>query len=128
MAMIVVAGAAAVCSFGTGPGTIYATSQTACLIDGKPVATIQDATPSNVTSFTMCTSLANPQVAAATAAAMGVLTPQPCTLAPAGVWIPSKPGVLVGGQPCLTNECKLLCSVGGGTITITSPGQSKVVV
>lgn len=125
MAELVVTGASAVCPFGTAPGTITVTSQTACLAEGKPAATIQDAQPSNITPFGMCTSLANPQVAAATAAALGVLTPQPCALIPAGTWTPMKPGVLIGGQPCLTRDSSLLCSNGGGMISITNPGQVK---
>lgn len=127
MAEIVVTGASALCSFGTAPGTISATSQTACLVEGKPAATIQDAQPANITPFGMCTSLLNPQVAAATAAALGVLTPQPCMLVPAGTWTPTKPGVLVGGQPCLTRDSRLLCSNGGGVINITFPGQIKTI-
>ena len=125
MAELVVTGASAACPFGTAPGTVTVTSQAVCLAEGKPVATIQDAQPSNITPFGMCTSLANPQVAAATAAAMGVLTPQPCALVPAGTWTPMKPGVLIGGQPCLTNDSSLLCGNGGGMIRITSPGQVK---
>lgn len=125
MAQMVVTGASAMCPFGTTPGTINAMSPT-CMAEGKPVATIQDAQPSSITPFGMCTSLANPQVAAATAAAMGVLTPQPCVLIPAGTWTPTVLGVQIGGQPCLTNDSQLLCSNGGGTITITNPGQSKV--
>lgn len=127
MAEIVVTGASALCSFGTAPGTISATSQTACLVEGKPAATIQDAQPANITPFGMCTSLLNPQVAAATAAALGVLTPQPCMLVPAGPWTPTKPGVLVGGQPCLTRDSRLLCNNGGGVINITFPGQGKTI-
>lgn len=127
MAEIVVTGASALCSFGTAPGTIHATSQAACLVEGKPAATIQDAQPANITPFGMCTSLLNPQVAAATAAALGVLTPQPCMLVPAGTWTPTKPGVLVGGQPCLTRDSRLLCSNGGGVINITFPGQIKTI-
>ena len=127
MAELVVTGASAVCSFGTAPGTISATSQAACLAEGKPAATIQDAQPANMTPFGMCTSLLNPQVAAATAAAMGVLTPQPCMLVPAGTWTPMKPGVLLGGQPCLTRDSTLMCSNGGGMISITVPGQMKAV-
>lgn len=128
MAQIVVTGATAVCTFGTAPGTVTVTSQAACLVDGKPAATIQDAQAVNISPFGMCTSLANPQVAAATAAAMGVLTPQPCMLMAAGTWIPTKPGVLIGGKPCLTNDCKLMCSNGGGSISIVSPGQVKAIV
>ena len=124
MAQLVVTGASALCSFGSAPGTISAASPV-CMAEGKPVATIQDAQPSSITPFGMCTSLANPQVAAATAAAMGVLTPQPCVLIPAGKWTPTAPSVLIGGQPCLTNDSKLICSNGGGTISITYPGQIK---
>ena len=69
MAEIVVTGASAVCSFGTAPGTVCGGSQAACMVGGKPAATIQDAQPSSITPFGMCTSLAHPQVAAATAAA-----------------------------------------------------------
>ena len=128
MAEMIATGASAVCSFGTAPGTINATSQAACLVEGKPAATIQDAQPANITPFGMCTSLLNPQVAAATAAAMGVLTPQPCMLVPAGTWAPMKPGVLLGGQPCLTRDSTLMCSNGGGMISITVPGQMKAVI
>ena len=128
MAQFVVTGASAVCSFGTAPGTVNVTSQVVCMADGKPIATIQDCQSVNITPFGMCTSLANPTVAAATAAALGVLTPQPCMLVPSGTWIPTKPTVLIGGQPCLTNDCTLTCSNGMGAISITSPGQVKASV
>jgi len=116
------------CSFGTTPGTINATSQATVLADNKPVATMQDCQLVNVGTFGMCSSLANPTVASATAAALGVLTPQPCTMTPAGVWMGGKPTCLAGGKPVLTNECKLMCGMGLGTISITNPGQMKVVV
>jgi hypothetical protein len=128
MAQIVVTGATAACTFGTAPGTLNVTSQASCMVEGKPAATIQDAQTVNITPFGMCTSLANPQVAAATAAALGVLTPQPCMLVPAGTWIPTKPGVLIGGKPCLTSDCTLMCGNGAGCISIVSPGQVKTVI
>ena len=71
---------------------------------------------------------AEAEVAAATAAAMGVLTPQPCALVPAGTWAPMKPGVLVSGQPCLTRDSTLMCGNGGGMISITDPGQVMAVI
>ena len=99
------------------------------MAEGKPVATIQDMQPgANLPTFGMCTSLANPAVAAATAAALGVLTPQPCTLVPAGTWIPSNPKVLIGGIPCLTSDATLMCGLGAGTIKIVNPGQAKTIV
>ena len=128
MAQIVVTGASAVCTFGTAPGTINATSQTVCMAEGKPIATIQDCQPGSITPFGMCTSMANPQVAAATAAALGVLTPQPCVCVPAGTWIPTKPAVLINKKPCLTNDCTLMCSNGAGVISITAPGQTKAAI
>ncbi|MBR4515656.1 MAG: DUF4280 domain-containing protein [Lachnospiraceae bacterium] len=125
MGQVVTTGAQLMCSFGTTPGNLTATNQQTVLIEGKPAATLSDTAPMvNITPFGMCTSLANPQVAAATAAALGVLTPQPCIPAPAGTWIPSQSTVLAGGTPCLTNDCKLMCSY-AGSISIVNPGQVK---
>ena len=119
-------GATTLCTMGTAPAPIKVTSQTKVLTEGKPAATIQDSAPmTNVGPYGMCTSLVNPAVAAATAAALGVLTPQPCTPVPAGTWIPTKPKVLLGGRPCLTQDCKLVCAY-AGQISITLPGQTKV--
>ncbi len=126
MSLLVAVGANLMCTMGTAPAPIKVTSQSKVMTQGKPAATIQDAAPmSNVGPFGMCTSLANPAVASATAAALGVLTPQPCTPVPAGIWIPTKPKVLVEGKPCLTQDCKMMCSY-AGSISITLPGQTKV--
>lgn len=128
MSQIVCAGAGCLCSFGTAPGNIVPSSQTSVMVDGKLAATIQDCQISNISPFGMCTSMANPAVAAATAAALGVLTPQPCALAAIGSWVPTKPAVIIGGKPVLTNDCKLVCGNGMGTITITNPGQVKTII
>jgi hypothetical protein len=129
MGLAAVTGAQCLCPFGSAPCTLQVTSQQTCLAEGKPVGTIQDIQPgTNLAGFGMCMSLANPAVAAATAAALGVLTPQPCTMVPAGTWIPSNPKVLVQGKPVLTNQATLLCAFGAGTISIISPGQAKVLV
>lgn len=129
MGVLAVAGATCTCAFGTNPCPLQVTSQLSAMADGKPIATIQDVQPgANIAGFGMCTSLANPTVAAATAAALGVLTPQPCTLVPAGTWIPTNPKVMAGGIPCLTNEATLVCGLGAGTIKIASPGQSNTLV
>ncbi len=54
-----------------------------------PAANIMDHKPMmNIMPFGMCTSLANPTVASATSAAMGVLTPIPATSSP---WIVGSP-------------------------------------
>ena len=126
MGVVVVSGAKLMCPFGTMPATLMVTSQLMTLGSSKPIATIMDIQfGSNITSFGMCSSLANPQVAAATAAALGVLTPQPCTMVPAGPWRATKPTVLIGGKPVLTQDAMLMCGMGMGMISIISPGQMK---
>lgn len=127
MGQIVVTGGTAMCPFGAMAGMISAGVQKKVLIEGKPVVTIADFNAQCITPFGMCSSLGNPAVQAATTAALGVLTPQPCTLMPAGTWKPVKATVLVGGSPVLTNECQGQCMY-GGCITINNPGQSKVIV
>ena len=79
MANPVVQTATCTCSFGAAPAVLTVTSQQTVSICKMPAATIQDgAALSNVPTFGMCSNPANPTVASATAAAMGVLTPMPC--------------------------------------------------
>ncbi len=126
MSELVTVGGTAMCSMGTAPAPIRVTSQAKVLAEGKPAATIQDCQGgANIGPFGLCTSLATPAVASATAAALGVLTPQPCMPMAAGTWIPTKPKVIIGGKPCLTNDCKLICAY-AGSISITNPAQIKV--
>lgn len=120
MGQMVVKGATAMCTFGAAPAVVNATSQMTVQAGGLSTGTIQDCQPTNL-FFGMCTSPTNPAVAAA----MG--SPMPCTLQPAGTWIPVKPMVLVNGKPCLTSDCKLTCAY-GGFISITMPGQVKTMV
>ena len=78
MANPVVQTATCTCSFGAAPAVLTVTSQQTVSICKMPAATIQDgAALSNVPTFGMCSNPANPTVASATAAAMGVLTPMP---------------------------------------------------
>lgn len=76
----------------------------------------------NIASFGMCQSPSNPQVAAATSAALGVLTPQPCIPMTAAPWTPGSTTVLIANQPALDNPSTCVC-LWGGTITITDPGE-----
>ena len=80
VAIQVTAGAALTCSFGIAPSTLTAIPQGAPVqAGGALAATIQDSRPmASIAPFGMCTTPTNPQVAAATAAALGTLTPQPC--------------------------------------------------
>jgi len=75
MGVMVTTGASIFCTFGTAPANLTVTSQSTVLGEGKPAATIEDTT---VSTCGMCSSMGNPQVASATAAALGILTPQPC--------------------------------------------------
>lgn len=125
MPAFVVSGASVMCTMGMSPGSVVATAQQKVIMSGRPAATIQDVAPLvNIAPCGMCTSLANPTVASATAAALGVLTPMPCVPAPAGVWLGGS-AVTAGGLPCLTNASTLTCSY-GGTLSIVSPGQGTV--
>jgi hypothetical protein len=93
-----------------------------------PAATIMDKNPIvNIPPFGMCTSLANPTVASATAAALGVLTPMPCIPNTVAPWAPGSPKVIIGAYPALSNMSKLMCTY-GGAIMITAPGQAKTLV
>jgi hypothetical protein len=110
------------CTFGAAPSVFNATPRpvlTSSLVAGV----ITDNIPMvNVPPFGMCTSLANPTVAAATAAALGVLTPMPCVPVLPAPWVPGAPTVLITSIPALDNTCKLACAW-GGMISFTTPGQ-----
>jgi len=96
------------------------------LIGGRPAAVMTDMVPMvNLPSFGMCQNPANPAVAAATAAALGVLTPMPCVPVPAGSWLNPASKVQFGGQNALTNGSKLMCAW-GGQITVQFAGQVNV--
>ena len=121
MGQSVVMGAMLQCSFGLTPATLVPTPTPRVIIEKKPAATIADVTPANIPTFGMCNSLANPQVAAATSAALGVLTPMPCVPVIAGTWIPAAPRTTIGGQPALVSGSTCVCTY-GGQVQITFPG------
>lgn len=115
-------GAMMKCSFGMAPSTFNATPRPV-LTSNQPAGTIMDHAPMlNVPPFGMCTSMANPQVASATAAALGVLTPMPCVPVLPAPWVPGAPTVLITNFPALDNPSKLMCAW-GGVINFVTPGQ-----
>lgn len=124
---VVVAGATCMCTGAVPPGqsAFGVGSQSTCLAEGKPIMTIQDISPAAVPPFGMCMSMANPAVQAATSAALGVLTPVPCTPALAGPWQCQNSNMLVGGLPALTIDGKAVCSIGAGNISILNAGQNS---
>ena len=114
------------CTMGMMPSLLNVLPAARCTAGPMAAASIMDNIPFvNIVPFGLCRSLANPAVAAATAAALGVLTPMPCTPVIPGPWVPGSPTVLVGGKPALTNASKCLCAY-GGVISITFPGQVTV--
>lgn len=124
----VCSGATLKCSFGVAPAVLNVLPTNCTLVGGMPAANIMDYIPMvNVGTFGMCQSLANPTVAAATAAALGALTPMPCIPATASPWIPGATTVLIGKMPALDASCTLMCSY-AGAITITYPGQVQMLI
>ncbi|MGN6086168.1 DUF4280 domain-containing protein [Trinickia sp.] len=127
MSILVTTGTMLQCSFGVAPSSLNVLP-TPCVMAGAPAATIMDNAPMvNVMPFGMCNCPANPTVAAATAAALGVLTPMPCIPATAAPWAPGSPTVLIGGQPALQNSSKLMCNW-GGVIQIVATAQFTTMV
>ena len=111
------------CSMGMAPGTLMVLPLNRVMSGNQPAANIMDHVPMmNIMPFGMCRSPANPMVAAATAAALGVLTPMPCIPNTPAPWMPGAPTVLLGNMPALDNTCKLMC-LWAGTIQVTNPGQ-----
>lgn len=121
----VVAGATMMCSFGLAPSTL-AVLPVKGVLASAPSANIADMVAiATIPPFGACTSLANPTVASATSAALGVLTPMPCVPVPAGTWLPGNTKVMIKGPPATDVSCKLMCSW-GGVIQVLNPGQFKV--
>ncbi len=114
------------CSFGMTPAPFNALPAPRVVIGGLPAGVMTDMAPVvNIPPFGMCQSLSNPTVAAATAAALGVLTPMPCIPVPAGPWTNAAQKLSIGGQSALTDGSKLTCAW-GGQITVQFAGQVGV--
>lgn len=127
MGMQVCMGASLQCSFGVAPSTLVVLPANRVLT-GTPAANIMDNKPIvNIPPFGMCSSIANPTVAAATAAALGVLTPMPCVPVIPAPWAPGSPTVLLANMPTLNDSSKLMCAW-AGVIQVVSPGQMTVQV
>jgi len=125
MADAVCGGAVLKCSFGMAPSSLMVLPDCK-VVNTMPIATIMDNKPMvNILPFGMCQSMANPTVAAATAAAMGVLTPMPCIPVTSAPWVPGSPTILIANKPALNKSCQCICNWGGaisiqmGTPTIS---------
>ncbi len=116
-------GALLACTFGAAPSAMVVLPKNKMMSSNMPAANIMDNVPMvNIMPFAMCSSPANPTVAAATAAALGVLTPMPCVPVIPGPWVPGAPTVMLGNMPVLNNTSKLMCAY-AGVISVNMPGQ-----
>jgi hypothetical protein len=124
MPKLVVQGAQLRCSEGTSPSSLMLLPAPLIHADELRAATVMDFAPmTNIPPFGMCRTQANPQVASATAAAQGVLTPMPCIPVTTGPWSPGSPYITVEQQKALTDDSTCRCAW-TGTIEITNPGNA----
>jgi hypothetical protein len=121
-------GAMMTCTFGMAPSSLVVLPANRVMAEGPPAANIMDHIPMvNIMSFGMCQSPANPTVAAATAAALGVLTPMPCIPATTSPWVPGAPTVLIANMPALDNVSKCMCNW-AGVIGFSTAGTVKTMI
>lgn len=119
----VVQGAKLKCSFGDSESTFQIPMDHKIYIRNKPQGNIMDFKPNiNILPFGMCSSLANPTVAAATAANNGRLQKMPCIPATVMPWFMGKNDKLLENFPALLNSSTTMC-MWCGKITITDDGQ-----
>ena len=119
-------GATLKCSMGVAPSQLGMLPIHRVQTEHRFAANIMDNVPLvNIMPFGMCTSIANPTVAAATSAALGVLTPMPCLPATPAPWTPGAVPVSLDKMPALDNVSTLNC-LWAGVITVLDPGEHTV--
>lgn len=125
MKTVVVQGTLLKCSFGSAPCAIMVLPSRK-VNSLTPVATKADHIPLlNILPFGMCSNPANPMVAAATAAAMGVLTPAPCIPCTPQEWTMPCGKVKVHGTEAIHTDSCLRCTY-GGEIRVAAPMRPQV--
>ncbi len=128
MPQVTVMTAQLMCTMGVAPSVLQVLPVNRVQCGKQVAANIMDFAPMvNIMPFGMCISPANPMVATATAAALGVLTPMPCIPNTVAPWMPGSPTVLMGGMPVLNNTSTCQC-LWAGTISIVMPGQVQTTV
>jgi hypothetical protein len=127
-------GAMMACTMGAAPSTLNVLPKNKMQTSSMAAANIMDNIPMvNIPAFGVCKSMANPTVAAATAAAtaaaQGVftLTPMPCVPVFPAPWVPGAPTVMLANMPVLNNTSKLMCAY-AGVVSINNPGQMTEMV
>ena len=108
------------CPFGAATSVLQVLPIHMVKCGNQIAANIMDHVPMvNIMPFGMCNTLSNPEVATATTAAQGVLTPMPCVPVTPAPWAPGSATVMLGNMPALNN-----CTW-GGVIGIIMPGQTE---
>lgn len=116
------------CSFGMVPTPLTVLPDRTVTAEGMLMGAITDMIPmANIMTFGMCTSIVNPEVLAATTAALGVLTPMPCIPVTVSPWISEALTVTVAEGPVLDQTSTLMCTW-AGVITVIEPGNFTVMV
>ena len=111
------------CSFGMMPTSFMSLADKMISAEDKPIGNIMDNKVGvNIIPFGMCTSPANPMVAAA----MGA--PMPCQPLTPSPWMNGSLTVMIKGQPALTMNSMLMCNKGMGVIQFVNPGAQKTIV
>ena len=119
-------GAQMMCTFGVAPSSLVVLPVNRVFTDMVPDANIMDHIPMvNIMPFGMCMSPSNPAVAAATTAALGVLTPMPCIPVTPSPWAPGGITVNLGNFTTLDNISQLMCTW-GGVITFVDAGEVTI--
>jgi hypothetical protein len=119
-------GAMMQCTFGLAPSSLVVLPKNKTFTQMVPDANIMDHVPMvNIMPFGACVSIANPTTAAATSAALGVLTPTPCMPNTPAPWVPGAPNVLLGMFPTLDDTSQLMC-VWAGVISFITAGEFTV--
>jgi hypothetical protein len=121
-------GAMMMCTMGLAPSALTVLPIHRVNTNQQPDANIMDHVPIvNITPFGNCISPIFPATAAATTAALGVLTPMPCIPSTPAPWITGavSPPVMLDNAPALDNVSQLIC-IWGGVITFTTAGEFTV--
>lgn len=121
---IVNSGSTCMCDKGLAPCVVAMGLPTVMTVQ-TPSLNALTATPAELPTFGMCTSQTNPTVAAATSAAMGVLTPMPCVPVFIPPWSGTSATVKLTGSPAVNAMSTLKCAF-GGTIKVTVTANQTV--
>jgi hypothetical protein len=125
MGKMVVHGAQLRCEQGSSPAQLVVTGHGT--EDAADAATIEDYRPmTNIPAFGLCRAQANPQVASATSAALGVLTPQPCIPVINAPWSPGSSVVTINDEKVLTADSTCTCQWSGLISIVDAGGVTEI--